>query len=125
MRSADRFAAHNHAARTLIAGAYDLSPQAISGGRAWVDSEHWEILAKTPGEVRSVLDEQMLMLRELLSERFELTFHREPKQLPIYTLNPAKGGSKLIKTVASGCSARGPLCTRRKPVGRDSTSARE
>ena len=32
MQSADRFEAHNHAIRTLIAAAYDLSPQAISDG---------------------------------------------------------------------------------------------
>src|SRR5215471_1908945 len=32
MQSAGRLQAHNHALRTLIAAAYDLSPQAISGG---------------------------------------------------------------------------------------------
>jgi hypothetical protein len=34
MQSADRFQAHNHAVRTLIAAADDLSPEAISGGPA-------------------------------------------------------------------------------------------
>jgi uncharacterized protein (TIGR03435 family) len=109
MQSADRFAAHNHAVRTLIAAAYDLSPQAISGGPAWVDSDHWEILAKTPGEVRPNLAEQMSMLRQLLSERFKLTFHREPKQLSIYTLSVAKGGAKLKEsTVLPDATPEGP-----------------
>ena len=32
MQSVNRFEAHNHALRTLVAAAYDLNPQAISGG---------------------------------------------------------------------------------------------
>lgn len=75
MQSVDRFEARNHAARTLIAAAFDMNPQAISGGPAWIDSDHWDIQAKTPGEIRPNLNEQMTMLRELLSERFKLTFH--------------------------------------------------
>lgn len=83
MQSGDRFVAHNHAVRTLIATAFNLSPQAISGGPGWVDSERWDILAKTSGGVRPDLAEQMSMLRQLLSERFKLVYHREPKQLSI------------------------------------------
>jgi uncharacterized protein (TIGR03435 family) len=101
MQSADRFEARNHSVRTLIAAAYDLSPQAVSGGPAWVDSDRWDILAKTPGEVRPNLGEQMSMLLQLLNERFKLSYHREPKQLSIYTLTVAKGGSKLKESVVS------------------------
>jgi uncharacterized protein (TIGR03435 family) len=109
MQSANRFQAHNHAVRTLIAAAYDLSPQAISGGPAWVDSDRWDILAKTPGEVRPNLNEQMAMLRRLLSERFQLTFHREPRELSIYTLSIAKGGPKLKEsTFAPDATPEGP-----------------
>src|SRR5215831_8956924 len=79
MESANRFVAHNHAVRTLVAAAYDLAPEAISGGPSWVDSDRWEILAKTPGGVRPTLDEQMSMLRQLLRDRFHLSFHRQPK----------------------------------------------
>jgi uncharacterized protein (TIGR03435 family) len=101
MQSANRFMAHNHAVRTLIAAAYDLSPQAILGGPAWVDSDRWDIVAKTPGDIRPNLDEQMSMLRQLLGERFKLAFHREPKQLSIYTLSIVKGGSKLKESTTS------------------------
>jgi uncharacterized protein (TIGR03435 family) len=101
MQSTNRFQAHNHAVRTLIAAAFDMNPQAILGGPAWVDSDHWDIVAKTPGEVRPNLDEQMAMLRQLLGERFKLAFHREPKQLSIYVLSVAKGGSKLKESTTS------------------------
>jgi uncharacterized protein (TIGR03435 family) len=101
MESANRFVAHNHAVRTLVAAAYDLAPEAISGGPAWVDSDRWEITAKTPGGVRPTLDEQMSMLRQLLTDRFDLSFHRQPKELAIFTLSVAPGGPKLEKTTIS------------------------
>jgi uncharacterized protein (TIGR03435 family) len=109
MQSANRFQAHNHAVRTLIAAAYDLNPQAISGGPPWVDSDHWDILAKTPGEVRPNLDEQMAMLRRLLRERFQLAFHRESKEFSIYTLSVAKGGPKPKEsTIKPDATPEGP-----------------
>jgi uncharacterized protein (TIGR03435 family) len=109
MQSANRFEARNHAVRTLIAAAYDLSPQAISGGPAWVDSDHWDILAKAPGDVRPDLGEQMSMLRQLLSERLKLVFHREAKELPIYTLSVSKGGSKLKdSSISPDATPEGP-----------------
>jgi uncharacterized protein (TIGR03435 family) len=109
MTSTHQFVARNHALKTLIAAAYNLSPQAISGGPAWIDSDHFDILAKTPGEVRPYLDEQMSMLRKLLAERFNLAFHREPKELPIYALTVAKNGSKLKEsTVSPDASPEGP-----------------
>lgn len=101
MQSVDRFEARNHAVRTLIAAAFDMSPQAISAGPAWVDSDHWDIQAKTPGEIRPNLNEQMTMLRGLLKERFQLTFHREQKRMHIYSLTVARGGPKLKESQLS------------------------
>jgi uncharacterized protein (TIGR03435 family) len=95
MLSAHEFAAKNHALRTLIAAAYNLSPQAIAGGPAWVDSDRYDIVAKAPGDVRPNLDEQMSMLRRLLADRFQLEFHREQKELKVFDLTVAKGGPKL------------------------------
>ncbi len=101
MESTNRFVAHNHAVRTLIAAAYDVPPEAISGGGSWVDSDRWEILAKTPGEIRPQLPEQMAMLRQLLADRFKLGFHREPKEFAIFALTVAPGGPKLRGTTVS------------------------
>jgi len=109
MQSVDRFEARNHAVRTLIAAAFEMSPQAISGGPAWVDSDHWDIQAKTPGEIRPNLNEQMTMLRDLLRERLQLTFHREPKRMRIYSLTVARGGPKLKEsTVPPDATPEGP-----------------
>jgi uncharacterized protein (TIGR03435 family) len=90
-----QFVGKNHALKTLIAAAYNLSPQAISGGPPWVDSDHYDILAKPPGDIRPNLDEQMRMLRKLLADRFKLVFHRGQKEFSIYALTVAKNGPKL------------------------------
>jgi uncharacterized protein (TIGR03435 family) len=109
MQSANRFVAHNHAVRTLVAAAYDLPPEAISGGPSWIDSDRWDILAKTPGEIRPRLEEQMAMLRALLSDRFKLMFHRESKELAIFALTVAPGGPKLREsTISPDATPEGP-----------------
>lgn len=89
------FIVRNHELRRLIAAAWNLTPRAVTGGPAWVDSDHYDVAAKTPGEVRPNTDEQMAMLRVLVTDRFQLRFHREPKEFSIYTLTVARSGSKL------------------------------
>lgn len=109
MLSANEFAARNHALKTLIAAAYNLSPQAILGGPAWVDSDHYDIAARTPGGVRPDLNEQMSMLRKLLADRFQLAFHRDRREMRVYVLTVAKGGSKLKEsTLSPDASPQGP-----------------
>lgn len=109
MQSADRFVARNHSLKTLIAAAFNLSPRIITGGPEWTDTQRYDILAKTPGQTRPALEKQMSMLRSLLIERFQLTYHREEKVLPIYSLTVAKGGPKLKESpVDSSPSPAGP-----------------
>jgi len=101
MQGTNRFVAKYYTLKLLIAAAYNLSPKVISGGPAWSDSDHFDILALTPGETRPSQPEQMAMLRSLLSERFKLSFHREEKEFSIYALELAKGGSKLKESTAA------------------------
>jgi uncharacterized protein (TIGR03435 family) len=109
MQSTNRFVARNCPLKVLISGAYNLSPQAISGGPSWIDSDRYEILAQSPGNVRPTLDEQMKMLRKLLQERFNLTFHRATKELAVYALTIAKNGPRLKDTTLSpDASPEGP-----------------
>jgi uncharacterized protein (TIGR03435 family) len=101
MEGNNRFVEKYYTLQLLIAAAYDLNPKTISGGPAWITSEHYDIQAVTPGDQRPDHDEQMSMLRSLLTERFKLTFHREQKEFSIYALEVAKGGPKLKATTAS------------------------
>jgi uncharacterized protein (TIGR03435 family) len=95
MQGTNRFVEKDYTLKLLIAAAYDLNPRTISGGPEWVGSDHYDIVAVTPGEVRPNHDEQMSMLRTLLTDRFKLTFHREPKVFSIYVLEVGKNGPKL------------------------------
>ena len=100
MDGTHRFVEKDYTLKLLIAAAYDLNPRTISGGPAWIGSDHYDIAAVTPGDVRPSRDQQMAMLRNLLTERFKLTFHREQKVFSIYVLDVAKSGPKLKKSTA-------------------------
>ena len=104
MQGSDRFVEKDYTLKLLIAAAYSLNPQTISGGPGWMESDHFDITAVTPGEVRPTHEEQMTMLRSLLVERFKLTFHREQKELSIYALEVAKGGPKLNASTADAAA---------------------
>jgi uncharacterized protein (TIGR03435 family) len=99
-----RFVGKNFTLKLLIAAAYDLNPRTISGGPSWVESDKFDINALTPTEQPDRV-EQMAMLRKLLTDRFELTFHRQPKTFAIYELTQAKDGAKLKPTAASAQEA--------------------
>jgi uncharacterized protein (TIGR03435 family) len=108
MQGNNRFIEKSYTLKLLIAAAYDLNPRTISGGPSWIESDHYDIVAVTPGDVRPSHDEQMSMLRSLLTDRFQLTFHREPKVFSIYEIevaksaNPeSKSGSKLKESTAA------------------------
>jgi uncharacterized protein (TIGR03435 family) len=101
MQGDHKFIGKNFTLKLLIAAAYDMNPVTISGGPEWVGSEHFDIVAVTPGDVRPTRAEQMTMLRGLLTERFKLTFHRESKEFSIYELQVAKGGAKMKASSAA------------------------
>ena len=101
MQGTHRFVAQNFTLKLLIAGAYNLNSKTISGGPTWMETEHFDIVAITPGDARPEREEQMTMLRKLLADRFKLTFHRERKEFSIYELAVANGGPKLRPSPAS------------------------
>ncbi|HEV2135513.1 MAG TPA: TIGR03435 family protein [Terracidiphilus sp.] len=101
MRGSDTFVGKNYTLKLLIAAAYELNPREISGGPTWIDSDHFDILARTPGTVQPTHDEQMRMLRRLLTERFKLSYHRQQKVFSIYQLEIDKGGPKLKPSTAA------------------------
>jgi uncharacterized protein (TIGR03435 family) len=97
METTHQFAVKNYPLRMMLAAAYNLPPKAVSGGPSWLDSDGYDVLGETPGSVRPTFEEQMTMLRKVLSERFNLTLHREEKEFSIYALTVAKGGPKLME----------------------------
>ncbi|HEY3841521.1 MAG TPA: TIGR03435 family protein, partial [Bryobacteraceae bacterium] len=79
--------------KMLIAYAYNVQDYQIIGGPGWMDSERYDILAKpATGAERATLRARV---QTLLADRFQLVFHRDTRELPIYALTVAKKGPKL------------------------------
>jgi uncharacterized protein (TIGR03435 family) len=87
-------------ARELIMDAYNVKDYQIIGLPDWCirGGDVYDIEAKTESASPSV-DEVRRMMQALLADRFELKLHRESRDLPVYELVIAKGGSKLKETV--------------------------
>jgi len=81
----------------LIKFAYDLHPRQITGGPVWLESEKYDITAKpdTPGLPSG--KQLKAMVQKLLADRFQLTFHRDKKELSVYAITVAKTGAKMTK----------------------------
>jgi uncharacterized protein (TIGR03435 family) len=122
---------NNVTVKNVLMNAYGVKGFQISGP-GWLDSERYDIVAKVPRGATKA--EFMVMLQNLLAERFKLTLHREKKDLPMYALVVGKNGPKLKESVdepapkegdapkAGGPAADGPLAGAargRLAVGRD------
>ena len=86
-----RFSAENVTLRQLIRNAYMLQDVQIAGGPKWLDEERFDIVAKAVGDRLGdpFVAEQtrepsrwQVMLRALLTDRFKLMAHREPREMP-------------------------------------------
>lgn len=79
--------------KRLIVEAYGLQPHQVSGGPNWLDSNEYEIEARSD---QVVTKEQLrLMLRKLLAERFRLATHKDSKELRVFELVVDKNGPKI------------------------------
>jgi len=101
----------NMTLKAMIENAYGIQPYQISGGPAWLDSDHYDISAKAGSAVKR--DEVLLRLQSLLADRFSLVVRREVKQLPIYVLVMArkdgKPGPRLIESKKGACTEPDPV----------------
>jgi uncharacterized protein (TIGR03435 family) len=113
-----RFTATNVTLRMLIRNAYQLQDYQITGGPAWLGSDHFDVIAKmpegyqpTPGPppaAGSAPTPIQLMMRALLADRFKLAIHNETKESPIYALIVARSDGKLgpqLKKSETDCAA--------------------
>jgi uncharacterized protein (TIGR03435 family) len=97
-----RLTATNITVRELIRLAYGVKDYQIGRAPGWIDGQRFDITAKGDGDEKS-------LLRELLASRFQLSTHREAKQMPVYLLVVAKDGPKLtthddsVQKVRGGC----------------------
>lgn len=100
--SAGRLSVTNMAVKDLLTYAFQVRDFQISGGPGWINSDRYDIEAKTNGNVSP--EQSRAMLKGLLEDRFKLKVHRETKELPIYVLIVAKNGLKIQPTKEGSCS---------------------
>ena len=92
------FSTINTTLSSLLTFAYGLHPKQIVGAPAWVDTDKFDITAQPDQPGRPNDKQWKAMLQKLLTERFQLTFHHDKKELSVYALEAAKSGSKLVKS---------------------------
>ncbi len=99
----------NMTLKQMIELAWRIQPFQISGGPSWFDSLRWDISAKP--ETTPKPEEISLMIQALLEDRFQLTIHRENRELPIYALvvkKEGKLGPGLKESKEGSCAAFDP-----------------
>ncbi|HEY4087102.1 MAG TPA: TIGR03435 family protein [Bryobacteraceae bacterium] len=88
-----RFSAQNITLNLLIRLAWNVREYQVLGGPSWLGSNRFDIAAKPETPVDN--DQMMLMLQNLLQDRFKLAIRRETKEMPAWVLIPAKNGLRL------------------------------
>ena len=101
----DGFTAKNTSLMSLVHYAFGiLNDEQLAGAPSWISSEQFDVDARMDTSVADALrkltkDDRALarqhMLQGLLADRFKLAFHRETRELSVYSLVIAKSGSKL------------------------------
>ncbi len=90
-----RFTAKMASLAYLVAIAYNVSTNQLSGKLDWEDSDYYDVAAKAEGDRSLSPEELRLALQRLLVERFHLQVHREMREVAGYALVVAKGGPRL------------------------------
>lgn len=82
-------------AKILIHHAFGVPENQVVGGPPWIGSESWDITASTGDNTNTSFQNLEPYLQSLLADRFAFRYHRETREVPIYSLVVAKGGVKM------------------------------
>ncbi len=116
-----RFTTHNTTLADLILMAYRVDRQQVVGGQAWMTKDEYDVDAVAGQDIHNG-DALQAMLQKLLADRFQLTLHREQRELSVYSLTVAKGGPKLkasdpnVPGNGAGCQRLGVCNFRGEPL---------
>ena len=130
--TADGYETRNEEPAQLILEAYGIKcSDQLAGLPAWASEDTFDIEAKIDEDIlpayqglsdRERKEQAALMLRSMLTDRFNLKVHHESRLLPVYALVVAKGGAKLKQSQAPEnlygmVEGRGFLSVRAGPIG--------
>jgi bla regulator protein blaR1 len=80
--------------KNLISLAYGVREFLITSAPSWANTDRFDIDARMDTPPADESRSTAKRLATLLTDRFQLTFHRESREQPIYALTVAKGGPK-------------------------------
>jgi len=86
----------NMTLKDLIAFAWDVRDFQISGGPGWINSDHYDVVGKS--ETARGLFQLRPLVQSLLTERFQLVFHKSSKELSYYALVIGKNEANLYRS---------------------------
>ena len=90
-----RYEGKNISVRKLIRQATGVDDRQMVGAPGWVDSERYDIDAKTGDTARLEPAVFQKLLLGLLADRFGFRFHWETREQPVYWMVAQKSGAKL------------------------------
>jgi uncharacterized protein (TIGR03435 family) len=107
------FTTTNTTLHDLIVFAYGVHARQVTGGPGWLENDRYDLMGKPDVPGSPSVTQLTTMVQKLLEERFQLTFHREKKELSAYAISLAKNGPTLGKSesnggILPGFSGRGP-----------------
>ena len=88
----------NVTVHALINLAYWLHPKQLTGGPAWAETEKFDMAGTPDAPGQPNVDQMKLMIQKLLADRFQLKFHFEKRELPVYAVRLAKTGAKITQS---------------------------
>lgn len=93
-----QFTVTNLSVHDLMIFAWGIHPRQLIGGPDWIDKDRFDVLAKPDVEGQPSIRQARELFQKLLADRFALKFHNEKRELSIYTVVVAKGGTKFTKS---------------------------
>ena len=97
----DRFMTRNTNVNDLIAYAYGLHSKQIIDAPAWFGADLFDIEGKPDTEGRPSPKQMQTMVAKLLTDRFQLKFHHDKRELSVYVISVASSGPKLTKSTSA------------------------
>lgn len=90
-----QFTANNLSVGNLIMIVYEIHPRQLVSAPDWIEKDRYDILGKPDVEGQPNNRQARALFQKLLADRFGMKFHREKRELSVYTIVLGKAGAKL------------------------------
>jgi uncharacterized protein (TIGR03435 family) len=98
---AGHFNTRNTNLNDLVAFAYGLHAKQLVDAPAWFGTDLYDIEAKPDAPGRPNQKQMQAMVQKLLTDRFQLKFHHDKRELSVYVIRVASGGPKMAKSTSA------------------------